>query len=242
MCYSPRMRNEIASREEWLVARKAHLAEEKEFTHICDRLSARRRALPWVRVDKEYTFDGVDGRQTLADLFDGKSQLIIYHLIFDPAWEEGCKGCSLLADSHDGGTLAHLEQRDVAMVTVSRAPLAKLQAFRKCMGWRFKWASSTGNNFNHDFRVTFTAEEVESGAADHNYGGHTIMTEVHGVGVFCKNDCGEIFHTCSTYARGVDMLINTYYYLDLLPKGRDEDRLRFTMEWLRLRDSCGGDG
>ncbi len=240
MCYCRRMQNKIVSREEWLVARKAHLAEEKEFTRLRDRLSARRRALPWVRVDKEYIFAGVDGKQTLADLFDGKSQLIIYHFMFDPAWEEGCKGCSLLADNYDGGMLAHLEQRGAAMVTVSRAPLAKLQAFRKRMGWRFKWVSSAGSDFNRDFRVTFTAEEVESGTADYNYGGQTTMTEVHGVSVFYQNESGEIFHTYSAYARGVDMLINTYHYLDLLPKGRDEDGLRFTMEWLRLRDGYDG--
>jgi predicted dithiol-disulfide oxidoreductase (DUF899 family) len=229
----------VVSREQWTEARRRLLAAEKELTRQRDALSAERRALPWVRVDKEYVFDGPNGPQTLAQLFAGKSQLVIYHFMFGPDWEAGCKSCSFWADNFNGIT-AHLAQRDVTMIAVSRAPLAKLQAFARRLGWSFTWVSSFGSDFNFDFRVSFQADEVERGAAVYNFATtRPQSSEMPGISVFCKDASGAIFHTYSCYARGLDMLNTAYHYLDLVPKGRDEAGLPYTMAWLKLRDLYG---
>jgi len=214
---------EVVSRAEWIVARKDFLSREKEFTRQRDSLSAARRALPWVKVDKKYVFDGPHGKETLADLFDGRSQLIVYHFMLGPGWEEGCKSCSYLADHFDGANW-HLQHRDVTFVVVSRAPLAEIEPYKKRMGWRFKWVSSDGNDFNFDYHVSFTKEDIASGNTMYNYeiGGKTHEGEAPGISVFFKDGRGEIFHTYSSYARGGDLMIGTYNYLDLTPKGRNE--------------------
>lgn len=229
----------IVSREEWLTARKALLAKEKEFTRARDRLSAERRELPWVEVDKTYVFDGPDGRVTLADLFAGRSQLIVYHFMFGPGWEEGCPSCSFLADHFDG-MIVHLNARDVAFAVVSRAPLAELQAFQKRMGWRFRWVSSYGTDFNRDYHVSFTEEEIAAGRAFYNYeAGAFPSEEAPGLSAFYQDQDGSIFHTYSCYARGLDILIGAYNFLDLVPKGRDEAALPWTMAWIRHHDRYG---
>jgi predicted dithiol-disulfide oxidoreductase (DUF899 family) len=228
--------NKIVSEAEWLAARKAFLATEKKFTAARDELSRQRRELPWVKVDKPYVLHGPAGRETLADLFGSKSQLIVYHFMLGPGWSEGCKSCSFLADHFDGA-IVHLAQRDVTMLAVSRAPLAEIEAFKKRMGWRFKWVSSHGSDFNFDFHVSFTKDEIDRGAADYNYAvGKFPVEEAPGVSVFAKDDRGEIFHTYSAYARGLDLLVGAYNLLDLVPKGRDEAGLPFTMEWVRHHD------
>ena len=226
----------IVSRDEWLAARKALLAEEKELTRQRDRLSAKRRELPWVRVEKDYAFEGPAGRETLADLFDDRSQLLVYHFMFAPGWGEGCKSCSYLADHFDGA-LPHLRQRDVSFVVISRAPLAELMPFKQRMGWRFKWVSSYGSDFNHDYQVSFSPEELRTGRVCYNYADRDFpVEEAPGVSVFFRNDAGKIFHTYSCYARGLDGLVGTYNFLDLVPKGRDEDVYPFTMQWVRHHD------
>jgi len=236
------MEHRIVSRDEWLVARKAHLAREKEFTRLRDRLSAERRDLPWVKVEKPYVFDGPDGKETLADLFAGRSQLIVYHFMLGPEWEEGCKSCSFLAD-HMDGSVVHLAHRDVTFVVISRAPLAKIAAFKKRMGWRFKWVSSYGSDFNSDYHVSFTRDDIAKGDTYYNYALRESPSEgeAPGVSVFYKDGAGDIFHTYSAYARGLDMLVGAYNYLDLVPKGRDEDGLAFKMAWIRHHDRYGDD-
>jgi predicted dithiol-disulfide oxidoreductase (DUF899 family) len=233
-------RHTIVSTEEWTKARKELLAKEKEFSKLRDELSRLRRALPWRKVDKEYVFTGPKGKETLADLFDGRSQLITYHFMFDPDWTEGCKSCSFIADHYDPA-IVHLNHRDVTFVTVSRAPLAKLEAFGKRMGWKFKWVSSLGNNFNVDFHVTFTQEQIDKRQAYYNYrAGETFpVKEAPGVSVFHKDESGEVYHTYSAYARGLDMFITAYHYLDITPKGRDEAGFSYGMEWLRHHDRYG---
>ena len=231
--------HKAVSREEWTEARKALLVREKELTRQRDALSAARRDLPWVRVDKAYVFDGLDGQETLADLFEGRSQLVVYHFMFDPDWETGCKACSFMADNFNG-IIPHLSQRDVTFVAVSRAPLAKLQAFEKRLGWSFKWVSSAGTDFNFDYQVSFTPEDLARGAVTHNYRDReTTMAELPGVSVFCKDADGAVFHTYSSYERGLDTLITAYHYLDLVPKGRDEAGLDYAMAWIQLRDEYG---
>ena len=231
--------NRIVSREEWLAARKQHLSKEKEFTRLRDELSRQRRELPWVRVEKRYVFDGPNGQETLADLFDGRSQLIVVHFMFGPGWEEGCKSCSFRAD-HLDGALVHLAHRDVTLVVVSRAPLPQIEAFKKRMGWRFKWVSSYGTDFNFDFHVSFTKDDMAKGKVYYNYDMREFGSEeAPGTSVFYKDETGDIFHTYSSYARGNDMLIGAYNYLDLVPKGRDEDALAFTMAWVRHHDRYG---
>lgn len=226
----------IVSRDEWLAARKALLAEEKELTRQRDRLSAKRRELPWVRVEKDYAFEGPAGRETLADLFGDRSQLLVYHFMFAPGWGEGCKSCSYLADHFDGA-LPHLRQRDVSFVVISRAPLAELMPFKQRMGWRFKWVSSYGSDFNHDYQVSFSPEELRTGRVCYNYADRDFpVEEAPSVSVFFRNDAGKIFHTYSCYARGLDGLVGTYNFLDLVPKGRDEDVYPFTMQWVRHHD------
>ncbi|MDB5065634.1 MAG: hypothetical protein JWM18_2068 [Chloroflexi bacterium] len=230
------MKHAVVSRDEWLAARTEHLRREKEFSRLRDQLSAERRALPWVRVDKTYTFDTPDGPRTLADLFDGRSQLIVYHFMFAPSWEEGCPSCSLLSDHIDGATV-HLAQRDVTLVAVSRAPLDRIEAFRKRMGWRFPWVSSHGSDFNHDHHVSFTEEDRAAGEVDYNFGRRRYTSdELPGVSVFIRDESGDVFHTYSAYARGLDLMVGAYNYLDLVPKGRDEDALDFTMAWVRHHD------
>jgi len=228
--------HKVVSNGEWLEARKAYLAKEKEFTRLRDELSRERRELPWEKVKKNYLFDGPKGRETFAELFDGRSQLIIYHFMFGPEWEEGCPSCSLLAD-HIDGSVVHLANRDVTLMAVSRAPLAQIEAFKKRMGWRFNWVSSNANDFNRDYHVSFTKDEMAQGRVYYNYAmGEFPSDEGPGVSVFYKDAAGDIFHTYSAYARGGDILIGAYNYLDLVPKGRDEDNLSFTMSWVRHHD------
>jgi predicted dithiol-disulfide oxidoreductase (DUF899 family) len=225
----------VVSREEWLSARKALLTKEKELTHARDRLSAERRTLPWVKVEKSYVFGTAEGKKTLAELFDGKSQLIVYHFMLGPGWEEGCPSCSYLADHFDGATV-HLAQRDVAFVVISRAPLAKIEAFKKRMGWHFRWVSSFGSDFNFDYHVSFRDDEL-GGEGEYNYEKQEIDSdEMPGVSAFYKNAKGDVFHTYSAYARGLDHLVGTYNFLDLTAKGRDEDDLPWTMAWVRHHD------
>ena len=213
----------VVSREEWLSARTAFLAKEKEFTRLRDELSQKRRELPWVKVDKEYVFDGPDGKITLAELFDKRSQLIIYHFMFSPEWDEGCPHCSHWADNFNG-IIVHLNQRDATMVAVSRAPRNKLAAYHKRMGWSFKWLSSFQSDFNFDYHVSFTPEEMSKQEAFYNFKLQDPGDDAdrEGISVFYKDENGNIFHTYSTYARGIDMMNVDYQYLDLVPKGRDE--------------------
>jgi predicted dithiol-disulfide oxidoreductase (DUF899 family) len=229
----------VVSQAEWVTLRKELLAKEKEFNRQRDALSAARRELPWVKVDKNYVFDATGGKQTLADLFGGESQLIVYHFMFGPEWEEGCPSCSYLADHFDG-SIVHLNARDVSFVAVSRAPLHKIEAFQKRMGWRFQWVSSFGSDFNHDYHVSFAKEDRIDGMVDYNYGMQAFPSEeAPGASVFFKDATGTIFHTYSTYSRGLDILIGAYNYLDLAPKGRDEAGLKHTMAWVRHHDKYG---
>ncbi len=225
----------VVSGKEWIAARQHLLAREKEFTAQRDQLNAERRRLPWVRVDKPYVFDGPNGKETLADLFEGRSQLIIYHFMFGPGWKEGCPSCSFLAD-HLGGIIPHITQRDITLAVVSRAPLAELDAFRQRMGWRFKWLSSHGCDFNHDYHVSFTPEELAQGKVYYNYRMTEGSGELPGASVFYKDGHGNVFHTYSGYARGLDLLLGAYNFIDLTPKGRDEDGLPSTMAWVRHHD------
>jgi predicted dithiol-disulfide oxidoreductase (DUF899 family) len=230
------MEHRVVSQEDWLAARRQLLSKEKEFTRLRDRLSTERRELPWVRVEKEYIFDTPDGKATFADLFDGRSQLMVYHFMFGPGWEQGCPSCSFLSDHIDGANW-HLPHRDVTLVAVSRAPLAEIDAFKQRMGWRFKWVSSYGNDFNRDYHVSFTPDEMAQGEVYYNYGmGEFPSEEAPGISVFYKNPSGKVFHTYSAYARGLDMLVGAYNYLDLAPKGRDEAALPWTMAWVRHHD------
>jgi predicted dithiol-disulfide oxidoreductase (DUF899 family) len=233
--------HKVVSYDEWTAARKAHLAEEKAFTRARDALARKRRDLPWEKVDKNYVFDTPAGKQSLADLFVGKSQLIIYHFMLGPGWEAGCPSCSYLADHFDGAVV-HLAQRDVSFVVVSRAPLSEIEAFKRRMGWRFKWVSSFGSDFNPDYQVSFTAQEKTGGKVFYNYEFIESFPseERPGASVFYKNAAGEIFHTYSTYGRGLDILIGTYHFLDLAPKGRDEDALAWSMAWVRHHDRYDG--
>ena len=230
------MPNEIVSHEEWLKARLELLAAEKEFTRQRDALTRRRMAMPWERVENAYRFEGPNGALSLADLFDGRSQLIVYHFMFGPDWEAGCKSCSFWADNFNGIPI-HLAHRDVTLAAVSRAPFAKIDAYKKRMGWGFPWVSSEGSDFNFDYHVSFTPEQIAAGKAHYNseLRPNPISDEV-GISVFCRNESGEVFHTYSCYSRGVDMLNGAYHYLDLVPKGRDERGLKFTMEWVRRHD------
>jgi predicted dithiol-disulfide oxidoreductase (DUF899 family) len=228
--------SKVVSEAEWLVARKDLLTREKELTRLRDEVSCHRRELPWVKIEKQYVFDGPNGKETLGDVFDGRSQLIVYHFMLGPGWEEGCKSCSYLADHFDGANW-HLPHRDVTFVVVSRAPLSEIEPFKKRMGWRFKWVSSHGNDFNFDYDVSATDEEQAKGKMYYNYKTQELMSEErHGLSVFYKDEDGDVFHTYSTYARGLDILVGAYNFLDLVPKGRNEDHLDFTMEWVRHHD------
>jgi len=223
----------VVSRYEWLAERKALLAREKELTRFADQITRERRALAWVRIDKSYQFDTPMGRRTLADLFDGRRQLLVQHLMLAPSWGQACKNCSYMADHTDGATV-HLAQRDVTFVAVSSAALSEIERFRQRMGWKFPWVSSHGNDFNRDFHVSFTADEMANGTADYNFGGTPAGEEMPGISAFWKDDAGEVFHTYSTYGRGVEVMMHTYRLLDLTPKGRDEDGRG--MAWVRHHD------
>ena len=228
--------NVARSKDEWLAARKRLLAKEKELTHLRDALSAERRSLPWLRVEKQYLFDTPAGRKSLADLFDGRSQLAMYHFMYAPEWDEGCKSCSFWADGFER-MIPHLAARDTTLVAISRAPLQKLDAFKKRMGWTFDWYSSAPSDFNHDYAVSFTPEEIKSGAKIYNFGTSGFgVEEAPGISVFYRDEAGDIFHTYSCYARGLDMMNAAYQYLDLTPLGRHEDGLPYPMDWVRLRD------
>jgi len=226
----------VVSRDEWLAARKDLLAKEKDFTRQRDALSAQRRKLPWVRVEKDYVFDTPGGKKTLAELFGSRSQLIVYHFMFGPGWEEGCPSCSYMSDHFDG-MLVHLAHRDVTLLAISRAPLPEIEAFKKRMGWRFGWVSSYGSDFNHDYQASFTKDELAKGKVYYKYSETEFPSEeAPGVSVFYKDGTGAVFHTYSSYARGLDILVDAYNFLDLAPKGRDEDALKFTMAWVRHHD------
>ncbi len=226
----------VVSHEDWLSARTAFLAKEKEFSKLRDELNRQRRALPWERVDKQYVFDGPDGKETLAELFQNRNQLFVYHFMFSPEWDEGCPICSFWADHFDGPGL-HLNHRDVTFVAISRAPLAKIEAFKKRMGWRFKWVSSGNSDFNYDYGVSFTPEQRQSGTALYYYLQQDPGdSDREGASVFFKDENGAIFHTYSTYARGIDLLNSTYNFLDLVAKGRDEDGLDWPQAWVHYHD------
>lgn len=227
--------HKVVSQKEWLAARKRLLVKEKKFSKLRDQLSRQRRDLPWEKVEKEYVFHGPHGKETLADLFAGKQQLIVYHFMFGPGWKEGCPHCSFWADHYDSVGL-HLGQRDTTLVVVSRAPLKEIQPFKKRMGWRFKWVSSYQNDFNFDFFVSFTPEQVRSGKLFYNYANLDMdIDEREGVSAFYKDKGGQVFHTYSSYARGIDLLNTTYNFLDLTAKGRDENP-DSTQDWVRYHD------
>jgi predicted dithiol-disulfide oxidoreductase (DUF899 family) len=229
--------HKVVSHDEWTTARKEFLATEKEFSRVRDELSRKRRELPWEKVEKQYGFEGPQGKETLADLFGGRSQLVVYHFMLGPGWKEGCPSCSFLADHFDG-SVVHLAQRDVTLVVASRAPLAEIEAFKKRMGWRFKWVSSFGSDFNSDYQVSSLKDA--SGKTYYNYAMTDFPSEERpGASVFYKDAAGNIFHTYSTYARGLDILIGAYNFLDLTPKGRDEEGLKHGMAWVRHHDRYG---
>jgi predicted dithiol-disulfide oxidoreductase (DUF899 family) len=226
----------VVSRDEWVAERKTLLAREKELTRLRDRIARERRALPWVRIDKSYAFDASEGPRTLAELFDGRRQLLVQHFMLAPGWQQGCPSCSFMAD-HSDGMSVHLAHRDVTFVAVSRAPLAEIERFRRRMGWQFKWVSSHGTDFNRDFAVSFTPEQQAKGEVYYNYAMQSFPTEeAPGVSVFYKDDAGDVFHTYSTYGRGVEVMMGTYNMLDLTPKGRDERDVAHKMEWVRHHD------
>ncbi len=239
----------VVSADRWIAMRSALLAREKELTHLHDQIARERRALPWERITKDYVFDTPAGRRSLVDLFEGRRQLLVQHFMFGPGWAQGCPSCSYMAD-HTDGMLVHLEHRDVSFVAVSRAPLADIERFRQRMGWRFDWVSSSASNFNRDFHVSFDPEDRVHGAAfvdpgadapwpevDYNYAMTRFPnTEAPGLSVFWKDDDGAIFHTYSTFGRGVEVMMGTYSLLDLVPKGRDENDGPYKMDWVRHHD------
>jgi len=229
----------VVSREEWVLARKKLLVKEKELTRQRDALTRERQELPWVKVEKAYTFTSAKGEKSLSDLFDGRRQLLVYHFMFGPEWKEGCASCSMAADHFDG-SIVHLAQRDVTFVVVSRAPRERLEEFQKRMGWKFEWVSSNGNDFNFDYHVSFTREEFASGSAYYNYANKGFPAdEAPGVTAFIKNDAGEVFHTYSTFGRGPEHVLVPYSFLDLVAKGRDEAGMPHPMAWVRHHDRYG---
>ncbi|MGE0349320.1 DUF899 domain-containing protein [Hydrogenophaga sp.] len=226
----------VVSPDQWLKERKALLAREKELLRLQDQIARERRALPWTRIDKPYTFDTPEGPRALADLFEGRGQLIVQHFMLGAGWEQGCPSCSFMADHTDGMTV-HLAQRDIAFVAVSHAPLVEIARFRQRMGWKFRWVSSHGSDFNHDFHVSFTPEEEARGEVYYNYRMQPFeIDELPGISVFVKNGAGEVFHTYSAYRRGVEAMMGTYHLIDLTPRGRDEDALSYPMAWVRHHD------
>jgi predicted dithiol-disulfide oxidoreductase (DUF899 family) len=223
----------VVSQAEWIAAGNALLKKEKEFTKARDAMSAARRDLPWVKVDTNYVFESPEGPVSLSDLFNGKSQLIVYHFMYEPGWKEGCPGCSFVCD-HADGARQHFEHHDVAFVAVSRAPLAEFEGFKKRMGWSFRWISSEKNNFNYDFGVSYHREDLDAGPVLHNFITQKLNSEEQpGLTVFTKGEDGTIYRTYSTYERGLDMLIGAYNYLDLTPKGRNESG---PMSWMNFHD------
>ena len=226
----------VVSKAEWLTERKALLAREKELMRLHDQVARERRALPWQRVEPHYVFDTAQGPRSLADLFEGRRQLLVQHFMLAPGWAQGCPSCSYMADHTDGMKL-HLAQRDITLVAISRAPLAEIDRFRRRMGWQFTWVSSFGSGFNRDYHVSFAPEEVAAGRVDYNYGLRSFPgEEAPGLSVFFKNDAGEVFHTYSTYGRGVEVMMGAYAMMDLTPRGRDEGDLAYTMAWVRHHD------
>ncbi len=226
---------EVVSLKEWLVARKKLLLKEKKFSKLRDELNLQRRKLAWVKIEKEYVFDGPAGKVTLGDLFGGKSQLIIYHFMFSPDWKEGCEHCSFWADHFDSVNI-HIGQRDTAFAVVSRAPWKEIAPFKKRMGWKFEWLSSFGTDFNFDFNVSFTPEQVKSGLLPYNYGKYQChIDEKEGVSAFYRDKNGDIYHTYSSYERGIDLMNTTYNFLDLTAKGRDENPAS-PQDWVRYHD------
>ena len=231
--------HKVVPENEWIEARKLLLRKEKEFTVLRDQLNEQRRELPWEAVTKQYFFEGPNGKETLAELFNGRSQLIVYHFMFDPTWDEGCLHCSFWADNFNQ-IIVHLNQRDVTMITVSRAQYSKLAAYKKRMGWDFKWVSSFISDFNFDYDVSFTTKELNKKEAYYNYNLQDPHSpEREGISIFYKDSTGRIFHTYSAYARGIDMLNVAYHYLDLVPKGRDEEDHDFPQFWVRRHDEYG---
>lgn len=228
--------HKIVSREEWTAARKALMISEKELTQAREAVSRQRRELPWVKVDKDYVFDGPGGKVTLGDLFKGRPQLVVQHVMFAPEWDAACKSCSFWVDGFER-MVPHLAARDTTMVAISRAPLAKLEAFKQRMGWTFDWVSSGENDFNYDYGVSFTQGQIDAGDAKYNYGTTPLYgPELPGISVFYRDEAGSVFHTYSTFARGLDMMNAAYHYLDLTPLGRHEEGLPYPMDWVRLRD------
>jgi predicted dithiol-disulfide oxidoreductase (DUF899 family) len=243
MMTRPIARPTFSPRAEWLAARKELLIKEKQLTRQRDEIDRQRRELPWVKAEKNYIFDGPHGQQSLGDLFEGRSQLIVSHFMLGPGWKEGCVGCSFRSD-HVEGALLHLQHHDVSLVTVSRAPFAEIEAFRKRMGWRFPWVSCYGSDFNYDFLVSFTKEEVATGKVNYNYDLRPpVSEEMSGLSVFCKDEAGEVFHTYSTFGRGDEIVDTTYMYLDITPKGRNETGPHYNLgDWVRHHDRYGAAG
>lgn len=233
----------VVSREEWLAARIALLAQEKEFTRMRDRMNAQRRALPWVRVDKNYNFDGPSGNVTLSELFNGRSQLFVKHFMLAPGQRQPCVGCSFEVD-HLDGILVHLENHDISYVAVARAPIEEIEALRKRMGWRFPWVSSFHSNFNYDFNVSFTPDQMTQGKAFYNYrAGNPGLEDLSGDSVFYKDEAGRIFHTYSTFGRGGEQFLGAYAFLDVMPKGRNENGPHRSLgDWVRPHDMYGKGG
>ena len=230
------MNHPVVSGDRWIAERKALLAREKELTRLRDQIARERRALPWERIGKNYAFDAPEGRRTLADLFEGRRQLLVQHFMFGPGWEQGCPSCSFMAD-HTDGMNVHLAHRDITLIAIARAPLADIVRFRSRMGWQFKWVSSHGSDFNRDFCVSFTPEEHAKGEVYYNYGMTAFPAqEAPGTSVFYKNDAGEVFHTYSTFGRGVEVMMGAYNLMDLTPKGRDEEDVPYKMQWVRHHD------
>jgi predicted dithiol-disulfide oxidoreductase (DUF899 family) len=226
----------IVSPEKWLAARQELLREEKEFTRLQDKINARRRALPWIKVDKDYIFESTHGCVSLADLFEGRSQLIVQHFMFGSGWDEGCKSCSFMLD-HFNTSALHLHARDVSFAAISHAPLAESLPFKQRMGWDVNWVSSHGNDFNFDFFVSYTPEEMARGKVYYNYGKmEAPFEELPGISVFARDAAGAVYHTYSTYGRGVEVIMGTYRLFDMVPKGRDEEGMQYGMEWLRHHD------
>jgi len=233
---SPLPSTPVVDATQWLQARRQLLARERELMHLHDAVAAERRALPWTAVTQPYTFDTPDGPRTLAELFDGRRQLLVQHFMFGPGWAQGCPSCSYMAD-HMGGMQIHLAHRDTSFVAISRAPMAEIEAFRQRMGWDFRWVSSHGSDFNYDFHVSFRPEETATGEVDYNYRRQPFPSdEAPGLSIFVRDDEGRVFHTYSTYARGVEAMMGTYQLLDLTPKGRDERDTFYKMEWVRHHD------
>jgi predicted dithiol-disulfide oxidoreductase (DUF899 family) len=226
----------VATPEKWLTARRTLLREEKKLTLLSDRLAERRRKMPWVKMTKPYTFDSPRGRVSLADLFEGRSQLMVQHFMYGPGWEQGCKSCSFMMD-HFNPTVPHLNARDVTFTAISHAPLKEILPFKKRMGWAVNWVSSHGTDFNRDFHVSFTQKEIDRGQVDYNYTKMDFpQTEAPGISIFARDDSGNVYLTYSTYGRGVEVVMTTYELLDLTPKGRDEGGMEYGMDWLRHHD------